>query len=1087
MQNTIYLNQEALMLLAQIFVVLLCIFYLARIRHKSALTQQIAGATTSTAAALLAMFYTLVLPRPHPHFEVAELWMYIAVLGALHFACQLVLTFPNPTSLWPIPLRWLTRLSRVLLGLIMVTALVVNGWGTPDAVTLFSRLVGGVAVLYIGLGVGLFVWRVQDQRRRPAARRVKASWQNTLILVFALGLMLIPITGNLLRGIYPLPEFLERIDIFAVTGTIFLGGLVLISYVPEPTSVMVKLIAIGLLSVVIMWICLILLLAPTIEEAYIPPHMVASQQRFRLTPVTPGVYTLTALPFMVVDRQSETRLPLGDGETAALVLPFAFPFYGQIYDQIFVADDGFISLGQPPSFRRFSAHRQPTIAPLYINLRPAPATVQAHGIFYQASAEQLLITWRDLPEAHAGSLNTFQLLLQRNGAIEFIYSVIAPRATNGSSVTDGLWLVGLLPGNGSALSTQVRFDTRASYTAPPNRALVENSDLDFRRYLHQKMFPLALALLGMMTAIVVGFPLFFRAMLITPLRHLLDGVEQVDRGHWETVLTPTFNDEIGRITRSFNDMLRSIKTSRDTLRELNADLERRVMTRTHELTQAKEAAEVANQAKSRFLANMSHELRTPLNAILGYAQLLQTTYPDQHRLRIIAESGRHLLTLINEVLDIAKIEAGKAELQAYWLDLPALLAQLTAMIVVRADAKALTFHAAIDPALPQAIYADEKYLRQVLINLLDNAIKFTDVGTVTLRVQSRPMTEDRETEDRKIKDNRLENHPLTPSSPHPLTPSPPHLVTFEVLDSGRGIAPDNLALIFEPFEQVHGGQGPSSGTGLGLTISRHLVTLMGGTLSVESQPGLGSRFWFDAIFPTRAAAAVSLPAWHVSGVKGVAPPILVVDDRAYNRSLLGDFLTPLGFPVYEAATGQEAMRLVYEVRPPILLVDLVLPDMTGYALIRHLRADATLQPLVIIAISASAEQLAENQPLPAGYDAFLHKPIVFMELVALLQQHAGIAWQTTPLSTPQKQQSAPFTDSALPVAQLTTLLTAAQRGAITTIRQQVEQLIQSESSAVHYLGLELQTLVQSYQIQKLVQRLTILTTESQSKPDRYDL
>lgn len=1074
MQNTVYLNQEALMLLAQLFVVLLCICYLVRIRHKSALTRQITGATTSTAAALLAMFYTLVLPRPHPHFEVAELWMYIAVLGALHFACQLVLTYPNPTSLWPVPLHRLTRLSRPLVGLLLVAALFVTGRGTPDAVTLISRLVGGVAVLYIGLGVALFVWRVQEQRRRPAAQRVKATWQNTFILVLALGLMLIPITGNLLRGIYPLPEFLERIDIFAVTGTIFLGGLVLISYVPEPTSVMVKLIAIGLLSVVIMWICLILLLAPTIEEAYVPPHMVASQQRFRLTPVAPGVYTLTALPFVALHTQDETRLLLGDGENTAVALPFAFPFYGQTYHQIFVADDGFISLGQPPSFRRFSAHRQPTIAPLYMNLHPASATDRAHGIFYLASAEQLLITWRELPEAHAGSLHTFQLLLQRNGAIEFIYSAIAPRATDGSSVTDGLWLVGLLPGNGSAISSQVRFDAHASYTSPPNRALVENSDLDFRRYLHQKMLPLALVLLGVMAAIVVGFPLFFRAMLITPLRHLLDGVEQVDRGDWEMVLTPTFNDEIGRITHSFNDMLRSIKTSRDTLRELNADLERRVMTRTHELTQAKEAAEVANQAKSRFLANMSHELRTPLNAILGYAQLLQTTYPDQHRLRIIEESGRHLLTLINEVLEIAKIEAGKAELQPYWLDLPALLAQLTAMIVVRADAKALTFHTAIDPALPQAIYGDEKRLRQVLINLLDNAIKFTDVGTVTLRVQSRPVTEDRETED-----NPLENHSLTPS--------PPHLVTFEVLDSGRGIAPDNLTLIFEPFEQVHGEQAQGSGTGLGLTISRHLVTLMGGTLSVESQPGLGSRFWFDAVFPTRVAAAVPLPAWQVSGVKGMAPPILVVDDHAYNRSLLCDFLTPLGFPVYAAATGQEAIRLVYEVRPPILLVDLVLPDMTGYALIRHLRADAALQPLVIIAISASAEQLAENQPLPAGYDAFLHKPIVLMELVAILQQHAGIAWQTTPLSPPQKQQSAPFTAATLPMAQLATLLTAAQKGAITTVRQQVEQLTQSESSAVRHLGLELQPLVQSYQIQKLVQRLTILTTESPPKPDTYHL
>ena len=1103
MLNTFYLNQEALMIVSQIFAALLCFAYLLRIRDKSMLTRQLTAGLGNVILALLAILYTLLLPRPHPHFAVAELWMYLAVLGGLHSGLQLIYTYPEATSPFPVELARLTRISWLVMASTGLLVIVTTLRGTTVQIEHLSRFLGGLSLLYITVGLAITVRRVRYQRQQaktyPAAvnKRAGALSSNTFALALALGLMLIPILGNLLRGLYPLPEFLERIDIFAVTGTVFVGGLALISRVPEPTTVMIKLVGVALLSVVIMWIALLLFLAPTIEDAYLPPHLVTSQQHFRLTPDAEGAYTLTALPFTFRTPTAERRLPLGDGEHVALSLPFPFPFYGQSYRQLFVADDGFISLGQPPSFRLFTAHRQPTIAPLYMNLAPSPVRNQSSGIFYHATAEQLLITWRQMPEAGTGRTNTFQLRLQPDGVIEFAYSAIAPRATDGSSNMDGLWLIGILPGNGTLLPVNTRFMTGAHASAAPNQALAENSDLDFRRYLHQKMLPLALVLLGMMVAIVIGFPLFFRAVLIEPLRALLAGVEQVDQGHWETTLTPTFNDEIGRITRSFNEMVYSIKSSRDSLRELNADLERRVLMRTQELAQAKEAAEVANQAKSRFLANMSHELRTPLNAILGYAHLLQSNYPDQQRLRIIEASGHHLLTLIDEVLDIAKIEAGKAELQPHWFDLPALLQQLSAMIGVRADAKALRFQAEAAADLPQVIYADEKRLRQVLLNLLDNAVKFTTTGGVILRVESWPVGEDKKTEDRRGEPaaagvSQLENQPINKSPSHPVTLSPLsplqdqpcHLVRFTVIDSGCGIAAEKLALIFEPFEQVRSDATQSSGTGLGLTISRQLVALMGGALTVESQPAVGSHFAFELRLPTQATVPTPLAVRRVIGVQGQAPAVVIVDDHPHNRSLLRDFLAPLGFPVREAATGQEALQLVYAVRPTILLVDLRLPDMSGYALMQRLRADPALQPLVIIAISAGAYSPAASGDTATGCDAFLRKPINFTELTATLQTHAGIVWLEAPpasLAAPIVQPATQPFSVTLPLAQVKALLIVAQQGAIGPLRQQVQQLMESADPAAQQLGVTLQPFIQRYQIQKIVQLLTELIDSYQDQ------
>ncbi|MGE0308818.1 MAG: two-component regulator propeller domain-containing protein, partial [Acidimicrobiia bacterium] len=328
------------------------------------------------------------------------------------------------------------------------------------------------------------------------------------------------------------------------------------------------------------------------------------------------------------------------------------------------------------------------------------------------------------------------------------------------------------------------------------------------------------------------------------------------------------------------------------LRRRTEDLEREVIERTHELRIAKEKAEAANQTKSAFLTTMSHELRTPLNAILGYADIFQRrvghTGPLADGLNVIQRSGEHLLTLINDVLDLAKVEAGKMELEPSPVHLRTFLHEITAISRARADAKGLTLSCEAISPLPDAVHADERRLRQVLLNLLGNAVKFTERGAVALRIAAREQ----------------------PSDPEAAAPAPTtYCLRFEVEDTGAGVAADELERIFLPFEQVHGLAQQAEGTGLGLAISRQIVELMGGELHVESPVaapsvgespgGPGSIFWFEVTLPlAESYTEVSGgPDSDIEGYEGPRRKVLVVDDQLYNRLVLVDLLEPLGFDV----------------------------------------------------------------------------------------------------------------------------------------------------------------------------------------------
>jgi signal transduction histidine kinase/DNA-binding NarL/FixJ family response regulator len=392
---------------------------------------------------------------------------------------------------------------------------------------------------------------------------------------------------------------------------------------------------------------------------------------------------------------------------------------------------------------------------------------------------------------------------------------------------------------------------------------------------------------------------------------------------------------------------------------------------------AQRASEAANQAKSEFLACMSHELRTPLNAILGYAQILQRSpeTPPQVKesVEIIAQSGTHLLTLINDILDLSKIEARKLELEPLPLHLPAFLTEVVEIIRMRADQKDLCLTYVPAPTLPAGILADEKRLRQVLLNLLGNAVKFTERGGVTFR----------------ILDLGFEILDLEKGGQSKIC-----TLKFTIEDTGMGIAPEQLGKLFQPFEQIRDRRYRAEGTGLGLAISRRLVQLMGSDIQVSSEPGKGTTFWFEMALPVVDISQITSagPARAIIGYKGRRRTALVVDDNTYNRLVLANMLTPLGFVVAEAASGAAAVSTLQELAPDVILLDLVMPGMPGVEAAQAIRATPAGRTIPIIAVSATLFSELPPGGKPAGWDAFVPKPVNIDDLLAALQSTLNLTW-----------------------------------------------------------------------------------------------
>lgn len=617
---------------------------------------------------------------------------------------------------------------------------------------------------------------------------------------------------------------------------------------------------------------------------------------------------------------------------------------------------------------------------------------------------------------------------------------------------------------------EVYFDSAEDRVVAVQRVYYDNMD-DARHWVLIRSIPMEEVLSGViglrkltvfliliLMLVVVPASLWITRGFTRPIRALVTATDRIAEGDLETDIPVRADDELGHLADSYEKMKGQIRNMIQYLKDRQS------------------VAESANKAKSTFLANMSHELRTPLNGILGYAQILKQS-PDltpklTEGVNVILRSGEHLLNLINDILDLSKVEAGRMELHPVDFSLPDMLENLGRIIDLRARQKKINFTLEKSKNLPEMVNGDDSRLRQVLMNLLSNAVKFTDAGEVSLIVKP---------------DGKS--------------------VYFEVKDTGPGISREHIESIFSPFQQVGRVDRMTEGTGLGLAISRKLTNMLGGELKVDSKVGSGSRFYFTVELPlaeanealkasdptaywmgseakdsnaVSAAKKASRDHNSIVGYLGKRRKVLIVDDKSENRAILKDLLCPLGFELQFAVDGLEAVETTSSLNPDCILMDLRMPRCDGYEATRKIRKLELKHQPIIITISASAFASNRDESLNAGANDFVPKPVRRSLLLETMHKHLDIEWDFeveenhlvagTNDNNSTEPQAVPAKLSAGCCEQLDQLIDLAKRGNLKGLEQQLSEMAQ-DNPAIQPLQNSLKPLIKGFKIKEINQIL----------------
>jgi signal transduction histidine kinase/CheY-like chemotaxis protein len=576
--------------------------------------------------------------------------------------------------------------------------------------------------------------------------------------------------------------------------------------------------------------------------------------------------------------------------------------------------------------------------------------------------------------------------------------------------------------------------------------------LDLSHWLekrHAQHRQLIVLLVGIIALQALLWTVMMEGVVIRPMRRLSLAAKALARRQFDVSLPRPGQDEVGDLIGSFaamrhdlgvynEELLEEIKVRQAAEKELekhHQHLEEEIAERTTELVGAKDAALAANRAKSLFLANMSHELRTPLNAILGFSDMMRRdallTESQRENLDIINRSGEHLLTLINDVLEMAKIEAGRLQLEIAPFDLGNMVRDVIEMMQLRAREKGLQLLLDQSSEFPRHIKGDEARLRQILINLVGNAVKFTGQGGVTIRLG--------------VKQNTRR-----------------HLL-IEVEDTGPGIRPEDQKRLFEPFVQLAEGSAAQSGTGLGLSITRQFVQLMGGTISVESIVGKGSLFRIELPVELARTSEVLKPENKEQGeVIGLAPGqphyrILITEDQIENQLLLERLMTTIGLETKIAENGEKCVQIFQEWRPDFIWMDRRMPVMDGIEATRRIRKLPGGHAVKIAAVTASAFKEQQQELLDAGMDDFVRKPYRFEEIYDCLARQLGVRYLYNEPGTDDSSQPAQVQLTTTQLAVLPAELREALKEALLSldenrIQAAIEQVAAVDRTLSHNLS-----------------------------------
>jgi signal transduction histidine kinase/FixJ family two-component response regulator len=544
--------------------------------------------------------------------------------------------------------------------------------------------------------------------------------------------------------------------------------------------------------------------------------------------------------------------------------------------------------------------------------------------------------------------------------------------------------------------------------------------------------PIMVASIGLSFSVTLLLIVYTRQAIARSIQTITDVAQKaITESNFDLQVPVTTTDELGKLAISLNQLIDQIKTLLEEQKE------------------TKIAADAANDAKSKFLAHMSHELRTPLNGILGYAEILQRseniTKREQRGIEIIHKCGSHLLTLINDILDISQIETNRMQLYPSDFHLPSFLQGIVEICRIQAEQKDIQFIYQPPENLPSGITTDKKRLRQVLINLLSNAIKFTDTGSVTLQVKVR-------------ESEKKTSHVY---------------IYFAIEDTGIGINHQQLKKIFLPFEQLGDHKSQNEGRGLGLTISKKIIEIMGSSISVKSELGKGSIFEFEIECPIAddwTESSIITSTGKIIGYSGSRKTILIVDDRWENRSLIVNLLQTLGFTVIEASNGQEGLEKAHEFQPDLIISDVAMPVMGGREMLLQLRQSETLKDTIVFLSSASIFDNDRYKSLAAGANDFLVKPVKLKELYHMISKYLQLMWIYEEVENQQQDYSEKCSRSQTmivpPKAELVMLLEYVKKGQIKGIKQELEKLATMDEQYQEFVK-KLDSLVQCFNIQQI--------------------